>query len=81
MASLSMTFIELVYNSLTPKMTVPVTPDLLANNRPKIAIFASCLNAFRDNCFVSFSFHLFADNIIIYKADTVISRLQVTTGQ
>jgi len=27
------------------------------------------------------SFHLFADNIAIYKADTVISRLQVTTGQ
>ena len=27
------------------------------------------------------SFHLFADNIAIYKTDTVISRLQVTTGQ
>jgi len=27
------------------------------------------------------SFHLFADNIAIYKAGTVISRLQVTTGQ
>ena len=29
----------------------------------------------------SISFHLFADNIAIYKAGTVISRLQVTTGQ
>jgi len=27
------------------------------------------------------SFHLFADNIAIYKAGTVISNLQVTTGQ
>jgi len=27
------------------------------------------------------SFHLFADNIAIYKAGTVISILQVTTGQ
>jgi len=27
------------------------------------------------------SFHLFADNIEIYKTDIVISRLQVTTGQ
>jgi len=27
------------------------------------------------------SFHLFADNIAIYKAGTVISRLQVNTGQ
>jgi len=27
------------------------------------------------------SYHLFADNIAIYKAGTVISKLQVTTGQ
>jgi len=32
-------------------------------------------------CHPFISFHLFADNIAIYKAGTVISRLQVTTGQ
>jgi len=39
------------------------------------------LQATRFIVFHFISFHLFADNIAIYKADTVISGLQVTTGQ